>query len=303
MSLSIAHIINPVNAPPDSDLFKAQPITFETMRLARAFAQEQVRVTLYTTQYPEDHAIIPDFFTRLPDLKRSVLDVKSDFSRKKKYPLICDVLQTLYDHTEADYLIYTNADIALLPQFYLAIKAFIREGLDGMIINRRRVSRRYHSVEQIPLMFSELGRPHPGFDCFVFRRNLFPRLILGNVCIGVPFVEATLTYNLFAFCERCHLFTDKHLTMHIGLEVMPLTDKEYHQYNQQEFRKIYRQLRPLLSPEKLPYAALPMHKKLLRWALNPAVFILPNMEVEVSGWWERFKSRLNEIRWKLIEKS
>jgi hypothetical protein len=53
---TFAHIINPVIVEPTSDLYVAQPVTFETMRIARDFATGQVAVKLLTTQYPEDHA-------------------------------------------------------------------------------------------------------------------------------------------------------------------------------------------------------------------------------------------------------
>ena len=299
--LKIAHIINPVNVNVASDLSFAQPITFETMRIAGEFAKNDVTVQMLTVQYPEDHEIIPAFFRKLPDLKRSVLDIQT-FKIKKKYPLINDILLSLYEGTDCDYLIYTNSDIAIMPQFYLAVKGFIALGLDGFIINRRRVSSKFKSVNDIPLIWSEIGGPHPGFDCFVFHRSLVPKFILGNICVGVPFVEAALAYNLFAFCDSFRLFTDKHLTIHIGLEVMPVRDSEYHRFNQEEFRKIFQELRSKLTPERLPYSMLPFHRKVIKWGLNPAAFILPNLEIELKGWWKRFKFILNEIRWRWLAK-
>lgn len=297
--LKIAHIINPVKVKEPADLYYAQPITFETMRIAKEFAADKVDVELLSVQYPEDHGIIPGFFKKLPDLQRSVLDVNS-FSKQRKLPLIKDILHKLYHSTDSEYLIYTNADIAVMPQFYLALNDMISGGLDAFIINRRRVSQRFKSVSDIPLMWSEIGDTHPGFDCFVFHRNLFPKLILENVCIGVPFLEAAMAYNLFALSSNFNLFTHLHLTVHIGMEVMPRHDRQYHQFNHNEFRKIYRQLRPMLSPEKLPYAMLPFHRKVIKWGLNPAVFIIPNLTIEVEGWWNKFKCVLNEIRWRWL---
>jgi hypothetical protein len=160
----IAHIINPVKVSEGSDLLVAQPITFETMRVAHEFAKASVQVELLTTQYPEDHPIIPAFFRKLPDLKRSVQDFGT-FRQKKKYPLIKEILDTLYAGSDADYLIYTNTDIALLPQFYLAVNDFIAQGLDAFMINRRRVSKKFNSVTDIPIMWSEVGLSHPGVDC------------------------------------------------------------------------------------------------------------------------------------------
>jgi len=297
--VKIAHIINPAKVSESSDLHFAQPVTFETMRVAKQFAQATADVQLFTTQYAEDRAIIPPFYQQLPDLARSVLDIRS-FKNKRKFPLIKDILQALYDATDADYLIYTNSDIALMPQFYAAVQKFIAMGYDAYIINRRRVSKKYKSVDDIPKMWSDVGASHPGFDCFVLHRSLFPKFILENVCVGVPFVEAALAYNIFAFSKNYKLFTDQHLTIHIGMEVMPERDTEYHQYNQAEFNKIYAQLRPHLSSEKLPYSELPFYQKAIKWGLNPAVFILPHLEIEAEGRWEKLKFSLNEIRWRWL---
>ena len=70
----IAHIINPFRAKPPSDLAYAQPITFETMRIAKAFAVESVEVELYTAQYEEDLSVVPEDFQSTPNLGLSVQD-------------------------------------------------------------------------------------------------------------------------------------------------------------------------------------------------------------------------------------
>jgi len=60
--IKLAHIINPVNVTKFSDLHKAQPITFESMRLAKDFSVHKEAITLCTTQFEEDHEMIPSFF-------------------------------------------------------------------------------------------------------------------------------------------------------------------------------------------------------------------------------------------------
>lgn len=81
--MRIAHIINPVIVPESSDLFIAQPITFETMNIAKEYAKPEVEVTLFSAQYSEDHGLIPDFFHKTSDLDRSVLDF-GNFKEKRK---------------------------------------------------------------------------------------------------------------------------------------------------------------------------------------------------------------------------
>ena len=83
----IAHIINPFNANPSSDLSTAQPITFESMRRAKEKAKDLVEVELWSAQYLEDRNMIPEGFHATRDLDRSVLDLGT-FEKPLKLPLI-----------------------------------------------------------------------------------------------------------------------------------------------------------------------------------------------------------------------
>ena len=108
--IKFGHIINPVVVNKSSDLFAAQPVTLETLKAAREFAEGRVNVELYSAQYPEDLVLVPEGFKLTPNLDRSILDI-AEFSIKRKLPLITDILNRLYDASEADYLIYTNVDM------------------------------------------------------------------------------------------------------------------------------------------------------------------------------------------------
>jgi hypothetical protein len=103
--LTIAHIVNPVRVPAESDLHVAQPITFETMRRARAHARNDAAVTLVAAQYVEDHESVPHDFVKARDLDRSVLDL-GRFERPRKLPLLKDILDRLAEASgDTDYLV------------------------------------------------------------------------------------------------------------------------------------------------------------------------------------------------------
>ena len=91
--MKIAHIINPVDVLESSDLFVAQPVTFETMRRAKTAAKEEndLSIELYFTCYEEDLSVAPDGFTNAGLLEKSVLDYGT-FSKKRKLPIIKDIL-------------------------------------------------------------------------------------------------------------------------------------------------------------------------------------------------------------------
>ena len=300
--IKLAHIVNPVNAPEGSELHRVQPVTFESIRRAKAFADAGIEVELYAVAYQEDHAAIPGFFEILDDLDRSVLDF-SVFTKKKKLPLIGDILSKLYGRTDSEWLIYTNADICLMPQFYSAVAAMIAEGHDALLITRRRISKQYEAISQLSMMYSEIGGPHPGYDCFVFHRSLLDRFILDHICIGVPFIEVTLLHNFIAFAKNLKHVDDLHLTFHIGMEVMPPIDQEYYLYNRGIYEsKILPALKPLLDINKFPYATLPLHKRMIRWMLNPCFSTAMAMELEGKNLSRRIKILLDEIRWRMISK-
>jgi hypothetical protein len=243
--ISFAHIINPVQVDESSDLFIAQPITFETMRMARQFSEGTLDVTLYAIQHQDETRILlPDCFRRIPDLTRTVIDIKT-FIKKKELPLIKDILDALFETADhADYLIYTNVDIALQPYFYKSISKMIEQGYDAFVINRRTISGRYSNPKQISLMFAEIGEPHPGYDCFVFKRGLYPQFKLGTICIGTAWIGRALLANMAAYAGKFKEFRNEHLTFHIG-DAQKWRQDDYQDYflaNLNEYLTLFSQL-------------------------------------------------------------
>jgi len=299
--MKLAHIINPVNVPAGTELGIAQPITFESIRRANLFCNGTPAVELYAVSYAEDAAIIPDWVKQLPLLQRSVLQV-GQFTTQRKYPLMADVLQALYDATDADYLIYTNMDIALMPHFYTTVMALLQQGgHDALVINRRGISRKYKTVEQLPDMYADFGVPHPGFDCFVFSRHLLPKLQLADICLGVSFSEVAMMHNFIAYANNLRLVDDLHLTFHIGTEVMPPLNPEYYNHNRRQYEeRIYPVIKPLLQPNKFPYSQLPLHKRMLKWMLNPSFRTYRMAKLEGLAGWRAVKYYIDGFRFWLL---
>ena len=271
MSIRLAHIINPFLAPPDSDLLIAQPITFESMRRARDQAKGQVDVELLCVHFPEDLASVPGGFKSCPPLNRSVMDIKN-FRKPIKLPLISDILDNLFEHSDADYLIYSNVDIGLQPHFYLEVSQLIENGHDALIINRRRIKDVYDSIDQLEDMYREKGKSHPGFDCFVFHRDLYPKFELAEICIGVPFIGIAMAQNIFALSKNYKLVDDAFLTFHKGMKIFQKrAPSEFFNYNRKQFWKVMNQLEPYQDISKLPYASSSFFYRLFKWAIHPSI--------------------------------
>lgn len=298
MPLSIAHITNPVIVPESADLRIAQPITFESMHIAKDMAKD-FDVQLFSAQFQEDADFVPEYFQKTANLERSVLDF-GKFKMQRKLPLIKDILGRVFNESDAEYLIYTNVDITLMPNFYLSLAAIINQGHDAFMINRRRIPKIYSSAEELPMIWAETGKPHPGFDCFVFHRDLYPKFELGNVCIGVPFIEAALGHNLYAFAKNFKLFDNLHLTIHIGMKVMNQFEEDYYWHNRNEFNQLIEKLKPHLKAGALPYSDEGFLKRTVKRGLNPSIFTKLALELETKGFTEKANYLLNEIRFKLL---
>ena len=281
---TFAHIINLFDAPSTSDLKLAQEVTVASMVKARNTAIEDVSVELLSAQANEDRHLISNEFRCTADLATNVQDFRS-FDKKLELPILRDILDRAFNESEADYIIFTNADIGVQPHFYQKVNEFIEDGHDAFMINRRRISAKFNSVNELEQMYAEKGLKHPGFDCFVFKRDLYPKFSLANVCIGVPFIGITLSQNIFCFAENPKAFTDEYLTFQIGLEIFKKrAPKEFLSYNRQEFWKAMREIWPNLNTKKWPHGNTFVLARLVRWGLHPCFPIRLALKLEPRRW-------------------
>lgn len=275
--MKVAHIINPFKVSQSSDLYFAQPVTFETMKAAKKFTGEEVEVELLSVCYSEDYEVVPAYFTKIGNLNRSVLDIIKP-EKKKKLPLIKDILDMAFHNTEADYLIYSNVDIALMPAFYKAIKKIIEDGYDAFVINRRTIKNNYNDIKDIPLMYAETGEPHPGFDCFVFKRDMYKHFNLGTACVGANWIGRVLIANLITNAVKFRIFDNLHLTFHIG-DDRSWKNHEFYDYDRHNETQLYNTLLHFSKNKKLTH---PMLEQFLKQIENINIKIPLYNEVTIS---------------------
>lgn len=281
---SIAHIVNVFQASETSDLKLAQEVTLASMIRARNRAKDSEKVQLLSAQAAADIHMVPKEFKATSSLTRDVTDLH-DFEKKMHLPILKDILDRLYNESEAEYLIFSNVDIGLQPQFYNAVNEMIRSGHDAFMINRRRIEEKFDSVDQLDEMLAEKGKSHPGFDCFVFKRELYPQFSLADVCIGVPFIEITLSQNLFCFAENPNVFTDEYLTFHIGMEVFKgRAPKEYFKYNREQFWAAMKPIWNELDTRKWTYGRDWLPFRFFFWGLHPCFPTRLALKLEPRRW-------------------
>ncbi len=265
------------------------------------YTKATLKIELYYTKFSDEHINIPNIFIQLSDLQGSILDCTHTI-HGNKLPFINDIFEKFKETSSADYYMYTNADIALMPYFYDVLKENILKGHDAIVINRRRICT-LNAEKSLSELYADIGKSHPGFDCFIFKAELLKKFILGNICVGIPFVEATLINNIAAFSINPIFVANAHLTFHIGLEVLPLRNKVYYWHNRNEyFNNIHPKLKPYLNLNRLPYSYLPFYLKLIKWGLNPALFTLTYLELENKNMKQKFMVLLNELRWRILQR-
>lgn len=264
------HIINPVGANENAELFTAQEFTFQTTVAAKKYALEKgINVQHLAVFTPGNHCALPNEYTVLPELKRTSADM---VKTSKKLPVFKDVLEKLHEHSDADYLIYSNLDICLMPNFYVAVEGLIQEGHDAIIINRRVVSSEHFTKKNLDLMYSELGDIHSGYDMFIFKKSLFTKFILKDIFIGVPPIGSDLFYNFFVFAENPVLKTQEHLTFHIGKDLIkPWGDAATWKHNHGLYKQFLKEIKPKINIEKFPAANRNFFVRHFKWLMNPTV--------------------------------
>ena len=276
--IRLLHIVNPVARPTSDPLGYAQEISFVSMIEARRLVPRGLQVVSAAAYYDDEKVDGLDFFTYRFLLSRSVYDVER-LPLYRRLPLIADIM-AFAKTVPADYYLYTNIDISLQPHFYSFLWPYLLSGYEGLIVNRRRIPRLRGSYSDLSSYSSRWGRSHPGFDCFLMSASVVERLVLGKICIGVPFVGVAMAHNIFAHARPWRLFTREDLTFHIGTEIYKPQLHSYYWHNRRQFfKKVRPKLWPLLSAKELPYGREIWWKKYWYWGLNPSLFVYMNMKL------------------------
>jgi hypothetical protein len=196
--MKIAHIVNVLEISEvnrSSYLHIAQPITIQSMVDAKTKTQD-CEVELFAIKNKYDNIKLPPEFNFTNDLERCCCDISDSLPKEKSLPLIGDILSNLFNASDAEYFVYTNIDIGLLPDFYNFINREIKSGVEALCINRRDMPKHINGkkidINNFKILFSKKGKYHPGADCFMFKRESFMKMNLGNVFIGVPPIGTVL---------------------------------------------------------------------------------------------------------------
>ncbi|MEM1380224.1 MAG: glycosyltransferase family 4 protein [Pseudomonadota bacterium] len=217
LSGRVLHVLNPFEAPESSDNFVAQPITFQSMLDAKACATGYVDVDVLNVALGDEPFVEHAVFTDKARVTRTSKSLLPDYPRS--LPLLSDILDAAYQRADSEWVVYTNADIALTPMFYRRIAEYAADGYDAIVINRRTIGKEISAVDQIARAYGQIGQKHPGFDCFVFKRELIEKFELFDTLVGVHLIGRMLIWNLLRHAKKVLIEKEEHLTFHIGDDV------------------------------------------------------------------------------------
>lgn len=215
--MRLVHVVNSCRFAHATDLARAQDVTFDAIRRARAYAGlADLPVDVVSVTYPEDAASVPEDVEGRSTLTGSVQDDVP--GARRRLPRIADLLAHGLVGTEATHAVYTNIDIAVVPHFYVAVAAMLAAGSPSLIINRRTIPD-FAGRDRLPaleVMAGFAGQRHPGRDCFAFPVGAAAEFLLGRTVIGADGVGRVLQWNLEAVCGPVNWRKDLHLTFHLG---------------------------------------------------------------------------------------
>ena len=221
------HLVNPFHSPGGDCDDRTQALTYETMRRARNFAAD-LPVHLAAVVAETERDCVPEGFDLAGTLNRTI-DRIARLEHPRPLPLLFDILAEgcryaaglagqQGDAPEDVFVIYSNADICLMPHFYRSVASLVAHGFDAMTINRRTIPDHLREPGSLSRMYAEFGESHPGYDCFVFPLAHFDRFVRSDAFIGGDFVARNLLYNMVAASTNMLMLRQAHLTFHVGNE-------------------------------------------------------------------------------------
>jgi hypothetical protein len=234
-TLGLNHIVNFYDSRGTED--RTQAFTADSMRKAKHGVRN---VRLIGVVSHDQQQAVPAGFKGV-SLDRTVLDT-AQFSERRPLPLLFDILECGAAACRGDsYLVFSNTDIALQPNFYAAVHSLITHGFDCLIINRRTVAPMDDYGAWTGFSALESGESHPGLDCFVFPTEWVARFVRSDACVGVGYVMRSLLFNLVVLARRMLIMRDVHLTYHFGDDRRWDTAEfeEYQDHNVAQARSIF----------------------------------------------------------------
>lgn len=232
--VSFTHILNPFTASAGSVNEIASRLTWRTLRVAHANATRQgLTVDCCAVILAGDESAIEGPASRSAYLSRTIQDIAT-LKPTRPFPLISDILSAGAIDSKSTHIIFSNMDIAVQPDFYVALKNICCHmvGRDvPFTVPRINIDATLVSGD-LSDMYKASGPLGVGFDCFVIPRGLIMQLDLGTCCIGAPHFDQMLLIALDVLSAyKVRRLYDQRLTFHLGNDIAWTSMLDYIEHN------------------------------------------------------------------------
>lgn len=273
----IAHVVN-VTEINDinklSYLHIAQPVTLKTLGVAKKAAEKIVDVDLFAIKHKDERVEIPTEIKWLKDIEKyawEFIDPLLNALPHKPLPRLIDIINGLFEESDAEFFIYSNLDIGVYPNFYIYVNDLINKNLDAFCINRRTLPKEFNGIlineNNFELCYLMNGVSHPGIDCFVFKREIVPLLTLNNVFVGYPPVGKVLKSQIDRNSRNFQWIKYARVTFHLGNDVVWKGEKSlYWIENEREAEGLFDEYKGTLKSRVSKYKYWLIQKLLRDWS-------------------------------------
>jgi hypothetical protein len=289
-TISFTHVLNTVSAAENKYLFDLQAHTIDSMNRAKQYAADFTGV--HFLQVSTSHVPAPLLHEATCMQSDCCITNIPGLEQEKKLPLLLRMLKDGLKADDSEYIVYTNTDIILAPQFYTFVAERIAQGHDAIVINRRRVSDSYLKNYNYDLLVSETGLLHIGYDTFVLKKSLLEKFVMTDICVGVEGACNDLFLNSFVFAENPILLTHQNLTFHIGYElVKEWGNKKITAHNLKELHLLNKKIGPMIDITKFPGSNRSFFSRHFRWLMNPTVSYPVLLKADLKQFFSKRKPR------------
>jgi len=143
-------------------------------------------------------------------------DSRDSFAGQEIPPLLRATDVSLQDVGNADYVVFTNSDICLAPQFYEEVSSVIASGTTSFSVHRRTIHDVEGQIAPYESMLTVDTTAHEGSDCFVFPAQHLRRLQFDQMAIGIAPIGDLFLINLALLDTSFAKIPNKDITFHFG---------------------------------------------------------------------------------------
>lgn len=204
------HIIAPYQSDPRSpgDQFYSQPMAFKSILYAKKVAEnldKNLEIKLFSMTEKSDIHYAPALFENILLTRNFKTEYGNIFQNTnftiKPIPFIKDIFDAAARNSNnGDFIIYTNADICLYKNFYIAVKQLIKD-YDAIVIPRENDmpifdenGRRFNLKELFS--FRGKGKKHNGGDTFIIKKEIYDQIDLDDLLVGTVHWDSVMQYQL-----------------------------------------------------------------------------------------------------------